>query len=85
MSYNPTSCVNEVRFLLTHDGQFWSGLRNSEAKRLLLPRNDAICGRMRQNELVLRKTMQCGAEKSRTSHYASTRVTKMMQRPEQLL
>jgi hypothetical protein len=60
-------------------------MRNSEAKRLLLPRNDATCGRVRQNEQVLRKTMQCEAEESRTSHYALERVSTMMQRLELFL
>jgi hypothetical protein len=85
MSYNPTSCLNQVWFLLTHDEQFWSRLRNSEAKRLLLNRDDAICSRMSQTEALSRKTMQCEAEGSRTSHYASERVSKMMQRLELLL
>jgi hypothetical protein len=64
-------CPNKVRFPLTHDEQFWSLLRKSEPKRLLLPRSDAICGRMSQTELLLRKKMQREPEKSRTSHYAS--------------
>ena len=60
-------------------------MRNSEAKRLLLNRDDAICSRMSQTEALSRKTMQCEAEESRRSHYASKRVSKMMQRLEQLL
>jgi hypothetical protein len=78
-------CPNRVWFLLTHNEQFWSLLRNSEARRLLLNRNDAICSRMSQTEALSRKTMQCEAEASRTSHYASERVSEMMQRLEQAL
>jgi hypothetical protein len=58
-------CPNKVRFLFTHNEQVWNLPHNSEAKRLVLPRNEATCGRMNQNELVLRKTMQCEAKMSR--------------------
>ena len=64
-------CPNKVRFPLAHDEQFWSLLRKSGAKRLVLPRSDAIFRRMGQTELLLRKTMQRESERSRTSHYAS--------------
>ena len=58
-------CPNKVRLLLTYDEQFWGVLRKSEAKRLLLPRSDAISGRMSQTELLRRKDMRREPEKSR--------------------
>jgi len=60
-------CPNKSGPFLAHDEQLWSLLRKSEAKRLVLPRNDAICIRMSQAESLLRKRMQSYLEKSRTS------------------
>jgi hypothetical protein len=71
-------CPNEVRLLLTHDEELWNLLRNSEAKRLLLPRDDAICDRVSQTELLLRKKMQSHPEKSRTIYFASIASTELV-------
>ena len=60
-------CPNKSGPFLAHDEQLWSLLHKSEAKRLVLPRNDAICIRVSQTELLLRKRMQSYSEKSRTS------------------
>ncbi len=65
-------CPNKVRFLLTHDEEFWSLLRKYEAKRPPLPRDDAFCGRVGQTEPLLRKKMRRVSEKSRTSQCASS-------------
>jgi hypothetical protein len=71
-------CPNEVRFLLTHDEQFWSVLRESEAKRLLLPRSDAIHSSVSQTALLRRKKMQREPKKSRTIYFASIASTELV-------